>query len=91
MSGKKQLDNSMQETIIKKYNNGEENKSIAESLQLKVSTVQNIINIYKEEGCVEAKQSRTPREKKLQLKRKLKFTNILKQIYLSRLQKSKKS
>ncbi|KAM0675866.1 hypothetical protein GVAV_000642, partial [Gurleya vavrai] len=56
---------SVRELIIKKYNNKEGAITIADSLQQNVSTVQNIIRTFKQEGRVDAKKTRVPREKKI--------------------------
>ena len=47
MQNKKQLDNSIRETIIRKYNLGKNPSQIGDELELNMKTVASVIRLYK--------------------------------------------
>ena len=47
MQNKKQLDNSIRETIIRKYNLGKNPSQMGDELELNMKTVASVIGLYK--------------------------------------------
>ena len=83
MAGKKTIRLQVRDLVIRKYNNGENKKAIAESLQLNASTVGSIIRTFELKGRVEAKTTRSPKEKKICDESKSKINTFMKNIVQS--------
>jgi transposase len=62
---KKQLEQGIRETIIRKYNAGKNPQKIAEELELIRKTVSSVISNFKKTGRIFAVKIRSPRNKKV--------------------------
>ena len=62
---KKQLQDSIREAIIKKFNDGKHAKKISEELEVNKNTVASVIRLFKKEGRITAITKRTSKSKKI--------------------------
>lgn len=67
MQIRKQLEDSIREQIIKKFQSGKGPQKIADEIDLNVNTVSSVIRLFKQSGRIGAKKTRAPRQKKISL------------------------